>query len=636
MKTITNLIFLFLFSSNLLAQQEFLILNYDSDKSEITATHLSQLESFFEKISLEKIEKINIVGHTDTTANIYYNQNLSKKRATNVQTFFLSKGISPEKIQLSWQGESQAISPKNLREDRRVIVEVFFPIKKIEVVEEIIEEEKPILETPVSALFSKTTIPIQEFCINPKKDTTIQCAQGTIINIPANSFALNSIQRRNNSCIRFQVKEIFLFSDMILENLTTTSDDQILETQGMIYTNAILDNDTLSLKKDIDIFVPMNDPKGDAKIFDGARNPHSDVVNWTVNNNSVLRNFDVFELDKCLKYNALWKKCNDKYNYISIHPDLTARCIRWAILCGGVIKKCQRCKIIFCRFPKRIHKPFQGIFNKRINNNNKNFRACQRMLRRQERYARKRNPRNLRKLCASFRNMVRREVLDGITKPNENEKELLELTALIERSDSLIRNGLVNTNLISRCNELDQLFKEYKVENVEDLLLAINRPLLEEFEVTTMEELLDTLPKVNFENLEVAYRNETISFEDYKFYVFNISNLGWKNIDIFHNVKKEDETKIEVNLIPTREVDCKLVFKNQSYVLPAKLAVDHFYFDEIPKNEKAWIVAIKYQNGQPMLAMKEIVVKKKSFDLEFKSLTLEELKEQLKILDFKE
>ncbi|MFK8006074.1 MAG: OmpA family protein [Saprospiraceae bacterium] len=635
MKIITNFLFLIIFSSNLFAQQEFLTLNYDSDKSKITARHLSQLESFFKKLSSKKIEKINIVGHTDTTANIYYNQNLSRKRATKVQSFFLSKGIPPNQIQISWQGESQSISPKNLREDRRVVIEVFFPIKKIEIVEAIIEVDKPILTTPVSDLFKKTSIPIQEFCINPKKDTTIQCAQGTIINIQANSFALNSIQSRNKNCVRFQVKEVFLFSDMILENLTTTSDGQILETQGMIYTNAILENDTLSLKKDIDIFVPIDDPKLDAKIFDGTRNPHSDVINWTVNNNSVLRNFDVFELDNCLKYNALWQKCNNKHDYISIQPDLTGRCLRRIILCGGV-KKCHRCKIIFCRFPKRILKPFHGMFSREVRSGNKHFRQCQRMLRRQERYARKRDHKNLRKLCASLRDMVRQDVLEGVSEPNKNEKELLELTDLIERSDSLIRNGLVNTNLISRCNELDKLFKEYEVENVEDLLMAINQPLLDEFNVTTMEQLLDTLPKVNFENLEVAYRNETISFEDYKFYVFNISSLGWKNIDIFHGVKDINKTKLTVNLLPSREVDCKLVFKKQSYVLPAKLADDHFYFDGIPKNEEAWIVAIKYENGQPILAMKEIVVKKKSFDLEFEKLTLEELKVRLKVLDFKE
>ena len=75
----------------------------------------------------------------------------------------------------------------------------------------------------------------------------------------------------------------------------------------------------------------------------------------------------------------------------------------------------------------------------------------------------------------------------------------------------------MNTSLIRECDKIEQLFKEYEVSNIDDLVLAINQPLLDEFNVTTMEVLLDTLLKVNMENIEVAYRDKKISFEDYKF-----------------------------------------------------------------------------------------------------------------------
>ena len=93
-------------------------------------------------------------------------------------------------------------------------------------------------------------------------------------------------------------------------------------------------------------------------------------------------------------------------------------------------------------------------------------------------------------------------------------------------------------------------------------------------------------------------------------------------------------TQIKINLPPVQDTDCKLVFPDRAFVLPEKLADDYFYFESIPKKEKAWVVALKYENGQPMLAMKYIKIKKETFDLEFEILTLSELKEKLKILDF--
>ena len=631
MKSFLPLFLLLFFSTIIFGQKESLTLNYDSDKSTLTANHISQLDYLLQNISIDKIKNIKITGHTDTVANLIYNQELSKKRATSVQNYFLSKNVSPHLIQISWQGETQAISPNNLLEDRRVVIEVSFPIEKKKTIEEKIilpptPEPEPI--TPVSELFKQLKPQIQEFCIYSNKDTIIRCASGTIISIKENSFQLNHAQRKSKSCIRFQVREVFSYSKMVMENLTTTSDGQILETQGMIYTNAILDDDTLSLQKDIAIMLPIDEVRNDAKIFDGERDPHSDVMNWTVNNNSVLRNFNVNQLADCLKYNELWKDCRSINEHIKVNEDQTAECIKQLLYCNNQ-KGCTRCKFN-CRI-KRFGKPFKGIFNKGIRKQNKELRSCQRILRKSERYLKKGGRKRLKALCLAIKASFKGKKIQELS---EREKEILALADKIEQSDNLVQNGLVNTNLIKRCDELDKLFKEYQVTNIEDLLLAVNQPLMDEFGVQTMEALLDTLPKVNLEKLEVAYRNETISFEDYKFYVFNTSSFGWKNVDIFINLKKKDMAKLKINLSPSPEVDCKLILQERSFVLPAKLSNDSFYFDEIPKNEKGWIVAIKYKQGQPMLAMKKIITANDSVDLEFEALSLEELKLKLKELDF--
>ena len=93
---------------------------------------------------------------------------------------------------------------------------------------------------------------------------------------------------------------------------------------------------------------------------------------------------------------------------------------------------------------------------------------------------------------------------------------------------------------------------------------------------------------------------------------------------------------LKVSEIPSEQVDVKLVFVDREFVLPGKIVDDkHFYFSGIPKNESAWLVGVKYIDGKPLLALKNITTEEKVFDLEFKSMSLSELKKALKVIDFK-
>ena len=93
---------------------------------------------------------------------------------------------------------------------------------------------------------------------------------------------------------------------------------------------------------------------------------------------------------------------------------------------------------------------------------------------------------------------------------------------------------------------------------------------------------------------------------------------------------------LKVSEMPTKEIDIKLVFVDREFVLPGKiLDKENFYFTDIPKNEKAWIVGVKYIDGKPLLALRNITTKEKDFDLDFKLMSLQELKEALKVIDFK-
>ena len=209
---------------------------------------------------------------------------------------------------------------------------------------------------------------------------------------------------------------------MILENLTTTSNNQILETQGMVYTNSTLENDTLPLKNDIEILIPTNDINPNAGIFDGGRDPHFDVMNWAVNNNSVLRNFDVIKVANCIKFNSTFNyPCYQNNTGLGIPTE------EQLYFCYGLIfdkiRDCdERCKLLFCRFPLRIYKPFQGLFNVNIRNQNRALRICQREIRKYRRFRRKGKIKGLRGLSDLIERKIRKSVLQGKLNPMPEKK----------------------------------------------------------------------------------------------------------------------------------------------------------------------------------------------------------------------
>jgi hypothetical protein len=148
-----------------------------------------------------------------------------------------------------------------------------------------------------------------------------------------------------------------------------------------------------------------------------------------------------------------------------------------------------------------------------------------------------------------------------------------------------------------------------------------------------MSELIDTLEKIKMQNLELAYMNKTIKYQDLQYYIFNRSELGYANCDAFVNLKFYQLTKMKLNIEVSNNVDCKLIFKKRRIIITANREESYYSFNKIPKDEEVWVVAIKYENGQPYLFMEETTVENKIIDVEFKSITIEELKTKLKELD---
>lgn len=486
---------------------------FETAKAELAEDAKKVMDSLVNSLAKFQSYTIFINGFTDNVGNIEVNKKLSELRVDAAKNYFISKGIDSTVFSNASFGEEKPIADNTTEAGKRLNRRVEISIVYIEM-------------ASIKDLFAQLERIPQEFCIHPTRDTVLRCEQGTIVYVKANSFKIS--KSCSGECITIKVKEDFLKSDMILDNLTTTSNGKIIETQGMVYTEA---NDCsgrnlkLLKEKDLVIMIPAAEINPDAKIFQGNRNTHDEVMNWTVNNNSVLTNFTIEELNYC-------------HSWLCLNND---------------------CRFFFCK----IKLFFNRVFRKNRKNNGPDL----------------------------------------------------------------------SQEMPPKCEALANLYEKYGVSNLDDLTYAINKPLLDSFNVKNVKELQDTLAKVNKKNIELSYLNRNLNYEDFKYYVYNTSRLGWSNVDVFANIKEDQMVTMKTNLAVASNVDCKLVFKDRRFVIPATNADKNYVFEKMPKGEKVWVVAIKYEEGKPYVFLEETSVENTTINIQFEQLTLDELKEKLKVLD---
>jgi len=120
----------------------------------------------------------------------------------------------------------------------------------------------------------------QVFNISNTKDEVIRCAGGLIIKVNANSFEFAGGKGKEPADVKIDVKECSRTSDMLLADLSTTSDKKLLETGGMLLIDATSENKKLKLKENtsLKVMFPVKDDNKDMKIFNGSRGTKGDVV----------------------------------------------------------------------------------------------------------------------------------------------------------------------------------------------------------------------------------------------------------------------------------------------------------------------------------------------------------------------
>jgi hypothetical protein len=196
---------------------------FDTDSYELTAESETTLNAFIESAEMNK-QQITLQGHTDNDGSDQYNQNLSENRVNTVLEYL--NQYNPNQLTVAAHGEfkpvNQNADDSEKAKNRRV---------------EIYANEIQFMEMSENKVFDQFQKQQQEFWFEGDELIEFKGREGTWIQIPA--YALADEQGYvSKGKVRVQLTEYYNRTDMVLANLTTASNGDMIETAGTINVEA--------------------------------------------------------------------------------------------------------------------------------------------------------------------------------------------------------------------------------------------------------------------------------------------------------------------------------------------------------------------------------------------------------------
>jgi hypothetical protein len=113
--------------------------------------------------------------------------------------------------------------------------------------------------SPLNNWLQQLAQPTVTFRINPKRDTLLLCPQGTVIKVPAFAFYNTRRKRTEENTLSLIVKECYQYADMVANQLSTTTPNDVLTTGGMIHLSAVADSGQIQsvLFRPLEVKMPM-------------------------------------------------------------------------------------------------------------------------------------------------------------------------------------------------------------------------------------------------------------------------------------------------------------------------------------------------------------------------------------------
>lgn len=635
MKILTFLLLLCCFST-LYAADTLLLkksLFYENDLAELTPQHKMELSELYAKIKEYNDCQIVIQGNTDVNGGDKYNVILSKKRAKNVASFLVQQGVLKQYIKQAFFGEKFAEIEDNQ--------EANFKYRRVDILVRLIRI------TTVSELFSTTISDFSQSKLVTVDSTTLIVGKyGTKFEIPEYAFVFAD-GKPCAGIVNFEYKEAVNPLAILSMGLSTTADGQPLETRGMVYISATQNGQELFLDegKEIEITLPsQKNTKEKMNLFVGEISQNGEV-NWKKDDKKVfvkddkkiVVNIDTAKLSK-IKIAEYPKPTLEKFSTILIFPSKP--------VAPSMPKKPEMPD------PKNyVYKPseIEKVFftKNKINKKSKELYAAAMSIyeKRMGFYTKKMN--RYPALLAKYNTAYAQYKIDSVVCENEYQKRIevvnkylidFENYATVFRLNKYIEK--IKTIPITTKTKLDftafnnqnydlslwiNAFKENSVEdffvnitntrnivnrkiNKWDCYNIIRRQYIEnEFFADSIAKacgLKESIENIQAQIMDSIEKNGLLKNYMFDGFVTTVTQLGWVNCDRFYNIPNDQ--KVIASIAENEDASIYLIHKNDAVFIKLNKSNNSYYSGAIPQKEPYKLIAIKVENGKPMLAIEEL------------------------------
>ncbi len=449
----------------------------------------------------------------------------------------------------------------------------------------VISKDKPIATKSTIDYTSFKKAP-QEYIVDAEQEVTVTCDEGTKLTIKKHSFTDPVTNNLVRGKVDLKVTEYYKLSDMVLGDLTTTSDGELLETGGMLFIDVYKNNRKLRLKPNnpITISFPKKGNKKGMQLFNGEKT--TEGINWILNENE--------DIDDLL-------------------GEVTS---------AEIIEE-------------DIEVPFYVVENVPV------YPGCE-------------NGTNQRRKDCMSRN------IQEFVKRNFNTNLLADLglngRQRINAVFKIDKQGLISE---IRTRAQHQLL-EIEVERVLKLLppmkpgMQRGKPVIVPYSLPIIFRIDDGNTNITtgsfndpknqktidsiIQRVKTKIENDSpsnISNSELNWYVFRSLELGWINCDRFVRSGKP-KTKLKIKIKDSKGSDVKLVFKSMNSLLRGRKYDEFYDFGSVPKDEDVVLIAIKKSEDKFYLVIQDGKTDTISdFELDFKEMTIQELKAEIEKLNFR-
>jgi len=490
--------------------------------------------------------------------------------------------------------------------------------------------ESSVLKMSKKDPFQKSMVKSQFFEINTKKDTVVEAINGTIVAFPKDCF-VDSKGMVIEGNVDFELAEALDLSSMIFSNLTTTSNNQILETGGMVFINAYYKNKEVFINKEKPIYIeiPTNNFNPNMMKYEGIRDTDGNM-NWI--NPKPLQNYLVpidlnlldflpngLEKEIRTSHEEILEKAFVDSTYYQLNCKLKHVLIRGVEISVGSTginprkiktiksKKFQNTFIATREFEKRLQFLFancdDNLIDLYINNLDKNMWEVDEMVANQSD--------SIAELYVHDEFKYSKEkklwftVVDTTGYRNSLRKEFQNFA---KQGKTNVKNGGIYSKVLkhfyeSKLKENQNYFKKISTkikENIKNEKKVLNE-LIKEYETVL--------------NKREKYRMETYGFVQ--------TETGWVNLDFGTAPKNWNYKAIRIlieNNQSENDTYVYVIYQSINSLLRLTMTDLNLYEiegGEMPtyKNEKLHVICISSKNSDFFFATKEVAIKELSNDI---------------------